>query len=146
MIILNRRLILSALLWLPMCSVIAEPLASFSSDGCSAFPDGTAEQKQLWLGCCTRHDLAYWQGGSFQQRLDADRALHDCVDDVGQPAIANLMLAGVRVGGTPLLPSSFRWGYGWPYPRFYRQLSEREQRQVNIHLDGLIQQADIIKK
>jgi hypothetical protein len=44
------------------------------------------------------------------------------------------------------LPSSFRWGYGWPYPRFYRQLSEREQRQVNIHLDGLMQQADIIKK
>jgi len=27
------------------------------------------------------------------------------------------MFVGVRVGGTPYLPISFRWGYGWPYLR-----------------------------
>ena len=56
----------------------------------------------------------------------ADRALHDCVDQVGEPAIATLMLAGVRIGGTPYLPTRFRWGYGWPWPRGYRALTPAE--------------------
>ena len=40
------------------------------------------------------------------------------------------MLAGVRVGGTPYLPTPFRWGYGWPYPRFYKELSEKETEMI----------------
>ena len=40
------------------------------------------------------------------------------------------MLAGVRVGGTPFLPTKFRWGYGWPYPRFYGELTTDELQQV----------------
>jgi hypothetical protein len=84
---------------------------------------GTGEHKALWQECCTAHDLAYWQGGSYQQRLQADRQLQQCVTKVGQKDIARLMLAGVRVGGTPVLPTSFRWGYGWPYPRGYRDRS-----------------------
>jgi hypothetical protein len=43
-----------------------------------------------------------------------------------EPAVAILMLAGVRVGGTPYLPTDFRWGYGWNYPRFYGPLTEGE--------------------
>jgi hypothetical protein len=42
------------------------------------------------------------------------------------------MLAGVRVGGTPFLPTTFRWGYGWPYPKLYGELSENELEQVRI--------------
>lgn len=49
---------------------------------------------------------------------------------VGEPEIAKLMLLGVRVGGTPYLPTEFRWGYGWPYPRLYGVLSETERLQV----------------
>jgi hypothetical protein len=26
------------------------------------------------------------------------------------------MRGGVLVGGMQLLPTPFRWGYGWPYP------------------------------
>jgi len=40
------------------------------------------------------------------------------------------MLAGVRVGGTPLFPTSFRWGYGWGYPRGYKELSSEELQLV----------------
>jgi len=40
------------------------------------------------------------------------------------------MLAGVRVGGTPYLPTRFRWGYGWPWPRGYRALTDIERQQV----------------
>jgi len=40
------------------------------------------------------------------------------------------MFTGVRVGGTPYLPTSFRWGYGWPYPRAYGELNTVELEQV----------------
>jgi hypothetical protein len=108
----------------------AENIKPFTSDGCSAFPDGTFSQKNLWLSCCTIHDYAYWQGGTHEQRLLADNALRQCVAQVGEPNIATLMLAGVRVGGTPYFPTQFRWGYGWSYPRFYQNLTEAEKNQI----------------
>jgi len=116
----------------------ADTIMPFKSDGCSAFPDGTFEQENLWLKCCQRHDFDYWQGGTYQQRLASDKRLKICVSKVGEPTIASLMMAGVRVGGTPYLPTSFRWGYGWSYPRLYGALSEEELNQVAIlseHLD-----------
>ena len=110
------------------CSRTLKP---FASDGCSSFPDGTFQQNQLWLGCCIEHDLAYWEGGTYNDRLEADQRLQMCVADVGEPEIALLMLAGVRVGGTPILPTSYRWGYGWPYPKPYAPLTEEELKQIN---------------
>jgi len=107
-----------------------DELSPFTSDGCSAFPDGTPAQNTLWLSCCRAHDYSYWQGGNYQQRVDADEALRNCVAETGQPAIAKLMLAGVRVGGTPFLPTTFRWGYGWAYPRGYKALTEEELKQI----------------
>lgn len=111
-------------------SVSAENIKPFTSDGCSSFPDGTFKQKELWLSCCTAHDYAYWKGGTYEERLIADKALELCVSRVGEPQIAKLMLAGVRVGGSPYFPTSFRWGYGWSYPRWYKALSESEKKQM----------------
>ena len=113
----------------------ADEIKPFTSDGCSAFPDGTLEQQDLWLKCCVDHDKAYWKGGTDQQRLDADENLRSCVADVGKPMIAELMQAGVRVGGSPYLPAQFRWGYGWPYLRGYKALTEEEKAQISA-LDG----------
>ena len=110
--------------------VQADTLKPFTSDGCSAFPDGTIAHKTLWLKCCQQHDFDYWQGGTYVQRLVSDKQLKQCVSQVGEPTIAALMLAGVRVGGTPYLPTSFRWGYGWSYPRLYGALSLEELAQV----------------
>ncbi|KUJ81585.1 hypothetical protein AWR36_013665 [Microbulbifer flavimaris] len=107
-----------------------EAIAPFTSDGCSVFPDGTLDQQELWLSCCTAHDLAYWKGGTYEERLLADQALRQCVASVGEPEIGALMLAGVRVGGSPFLPTEFRWGYGWTFPRGYQALTEQEQRQI----------------
>lgn len=108
----------------------AESLRPFSSDGCSAFPDGTPAQQTLWLQCCLSHDYAYWQGGTHEERLAADNALRDCVSQTGEPQIAAMMLAAVRIGGTPYLPTRFRWGYGWPWPRGYRALSADERAEI----------------
>ena len=114
------KTLLTLVLFSALCSnAYSEEIKPFTSDGCSAFPDGTYEQKQLWLACCTVHDKAYWRGGTYQQRLNADLALKNCVAEVGEPLIAELMLAGVRVGGSPYWPTKFRWGYGWSYPHGY---------------------------
>lgn len=108
----------------------ADELKPFSSDGCSAFPDGTSLQQQLWLQCCTAHDRAYWRGGTAAERRQADLQLKACVTQAGEPAIAAVMLTGVRVGGSPYLPTRFRWGYGWNYLRPYGPLTAEELEQV----------------
>lgn len=117
----TTALILSAYIALP------DKLQPFTTDGCSAFPDSTIFTQTKWTKCCSMHDLAYWQGGTYKQRLQADLALKECVSSLGEPEIAQLMLAGVRAGGSPYLPTSFRWGYGWKYPRGYKVISTQEQ-------------------
>ncbi len=108
----------------------ARGIKPFTSDGCSSFPDGTLEQSELWLHCCVAHDRSYWKGGTYADRLKADEELQMCVQQVGEPEIAALMMAGVRVGGAPLIPTSFRWGYGWPYPKWYGKLTDDELSQI----------------
>jgi len=53
------RLVLTFSLLIFSISINAEEIQPFSSDGCSAFPDGTLSQNELWLSCCTAHDYAY---------------------------------------------------------------------------------------
>lgn len=65
-------------------------------------------------------------GGSAEDRMSADEALQACVKSVGKPGIAALMLAG----GSPWCPTTFRWGYGWPYTHCYSMLTHEELEQV----------------
>jgi len=118
-------------------SFSADALKPFKSDGCSAFPNGTFKQQKLWLSCCEIHDFAYWKGGTYKQRIAADLELKQCVTQVGEPKIAILMLLGVRVGGTPYLPTNFRWGYGWSYPKGYSVLTLDELNQIEQLSKGI---------
>lgn len=127
--------LLAIILLLPGPARAEEQLKPFTTDGCSEFPNGTLKQKDLWLKCCTAHDKKYWAGGTHDERLQADRELQACVASVGEPAIAALMLAGVRVGGSPSLNTPFRWGYGWPYGRGYQALTPEEKEQVRKLLE-----------
>ncbi len=120
----------------------AAELKPFKSDGCSSFPDGTLAEKDLWKTCCYQHDLAYWQGGNYAMRAQADIDLRQCVAEVGEPMIAKLMLAGVRVGGSPYWPTEFRWAYGWPYLRGYKELSSEEKIKVEKELEQISQLID----
>lgn len=128
--------LLFPLLLLPVM-IFGGELKLFTTDGCSAFPDGTLNQQSEWLGCCVSHDLAYWKGGTYEEREKADEALKTCVEAIGEPEIAEIMLAGVRVGGTPYLPTSFRWGYGWSYARGYKPLTDEEKTEVKEKLELL---------
>jgi hypothetical protein len=116
-------------------ALATEQLKPFTTDGCSDFPNGTPKHRKLWLKCCIEHDKKYWMGGTYKQRLQADFDLRACVQAVGKPAIAELMLAGVRVGGSPWWPTRFRWGYGWPYPHGYRALTPDELEQARKLLE-----------
>lgn len=131
------RLKFVILLLITICSAAASTLKPFKSDGCSSFPDGTLAENELWLSCCYQHDLTYWQGGSYAQRKQADVDLKNCVAEVGEPTVAKLMLAGVRVGGSPYWPTAFRWAYGWPWLRGYKVITAEEQTQIDQQLQQL---------
>ncbi|SRR5713226_8431937 len=114
----------------------ASDLNEFTSDGCSLFPDGTLRDRTLWCGCCFNHDIAYWRGGSEDERKEADKALRACVlDRTGNKALAEMMYKSVRVGGSPVFPTWYRWGYGWKYGRGYKPLTQEEQKQAADMLD-----------
>lgn len=136
-VIMKTSFVALVFLVLTPLAIAEDNIMPFTSDGCSAFPNGTFEQQELWLSCCAAHDLAYWQGGTYQQRVEADQELRSCVEGLGEPAIAALMLAGVRVGGTPYLPTEFRWGYGWPYLRGYKALTPGEEKKIKVKLSAV---------
>lgn len=114
---------------------MAEKLSPFTSDGCSLFPDGTADTPSLWLHCCMKHDLAYWAGGSLDKKHQADKALAKCVKQTGQATISQLMHSGVVLGGSAYYPTFYRWGYGWPYLRGYQALTPDEKTAVIAQLN-----------
>ena len=47
----------------------------FTTDNCSVVPDYDQNE------CCVDHDWAYWKGGTFQERWDADRKFLACVKE-----------------------------------------------------------------
>ncbi len=127
----------ATLVLLSVQSVAGSDLRPFSSDGCTLFPDGTIKDRQKWCECCFQHDIAYWKGGTEDERKKADEALRDCVfSRTKDRTLAETMYRGVRAGGHPAFPNWYRWGYGWPYSRgWYKPLSDTEQQQVREKLD-----------
>lgn len=111
-------------------------LADFTSDGCSMFIDGTFEKPELWKECCLLHDMAYWKGGTEEERKQADLAFKACVEKkTGDPILANLMYEVVRAGGAPHFPTWYRWGYGWPLGRGYQALTSEEEQLAEQKLE-----------
>lgn len=107
-------------------------MQAFSTDGCSLFPDRSLVSKADWCSCCLAHDLAYWRGGTADERLKADQELKSCVFAATDNAeLANLMFAGVRIGGGPYFFTPYRWAYGWPYGRLYEPLSPAEEAEAS---------------
>ena len=122
--------------WPGPFDALAADLRPFTSDGCSLFPDGTIKDRTKWCDCCLSHDLAYWQGGTAGERKKADEALRDCVlDRTKDKGLSETMYLGVRAGGHPAFPTWYRWGYGWPYERGYKPLSDAEKERVRERSD-----------
>lgn len=117
-----RCLVMGALL--TGCTAAPE-IQPLDSDGCSLFPDGSWGDRTLWCDCCFQHDMAYWRGGTEEERKRADEALRECVlEKTGNEGLAGLMYRGVRLGGASIFPSWYRW----PYGRGNRPLAAKERR------------------
>ena len=93
------------------------------SDGCSGgmsamyakmtFLHKNHNNKLRWHECCVIHDKAYYYGGTKQEKKQADKALSQCVSKVvGNKFLGKAMQLAVKIGGSPYLPTSYRWGYG----------------------------------
>ena len=116
-------------------------LADFTSDGCSLFIDGTFAKPELWKECCLLHDMAYWRGGTEEERKQADLAFKACVEKKTEdPILASLMYEAVRAGGAPHFPTWYRWGYGWPIGRGYKALTEEEEKLADKKLEAYLSQ------
>jgi hypothetical protein len=130
-------------LWAPWvltgCATVSAPASidAFSTDGCSMFPDRSPTLQVDWCDCCVAHDLAYWRGGSEDERLQADLDLKRCVAQrTGNAGLAQTMFAGVRAGGSPYVQTPFRWGYGWSFGRGYQELTPAEAEDARAKEDA----------
>jgi hypothetical protein len=92
---------------------------SFTTDGCSGgmttFWKYLFNNAPPWNDDCVIHDKAYWEAGTKERRLKADRILAGSVARKGYPLIAAAMYYAVRIGGHPIFPFSWRWDYGRSY-------------------------------
>lgn len=97
----------------------------FTTDGCSGGMSWlwkkVFKEDPPWERRCIEHDEKYWLGGSRRDRALADGELAVHVSAMGYPTLSILMWIAVRIGGHPLLPFPWRWGYGWKYPRGYQE-------------------------
>ena len=107
----------------PLAMVAVMPDYKFTTDGCSGGMSWCwrklFNRNPPWERLCIDHDKDYWRGGTAEDRQWADAGLLIGIAPKGYPFIAILMWLAVRIGGHPLLPFPWRWGYGWRWPRWY---------------------------
>jgi hypothetical protein len=93
----------------------AQPPEEFAYDGCTFFVDSLMLSD--FRGPCLRHDIAYWHGGTKEERREADKILREemiqsglCGKIVAYPAYF-----AVRLFGDTFITKSVNanWGYGW---------------------------------
>ncbi|MEK2687665.1 helicase [Bdellovibrio sp. GT3] len=103
-----------------------EGIRPFTSDGCSMSPNGIDDEPYAFLECCVKHDYAYWQGGTTEQKEQADQALRTCIASHSTETIGRIYYRAVSLGGGPQFSTQFRWGYGWEHNRGYKPLTSQE--------------------
>jgi len=93
----------------------AMPPRPFIFDGCTLFPDkiGTLSLKEI----CLAHDIAYWIGGTPDEKKAADQKFKDDLSDSGivGKIISPIAYTGVVIFGDTWLTRQFNanWGFGW---------------------------------
>ncbi|MBD3344603.1 MAG: hypothetical protein GF401_06040 [Chitinivibrionales bacterium] len=115
---------------MPLSSTNRNAIRPFTTDDCTCTPEGTKENPTLWKHCCNAHDSAYWRGGSFNERRGADSLLAECLAEVGQKRRGKRWYKALFFTGAAWLPTPWRWGYGWKYPRSYRRLKKLNKQKL----------------
>ena len=100
----------------------------------AVFVDGTFENPELWKECCLKHDIAYWRGGTEEERASADLAFKSCVaKKTGNAELAELMYQAVRTGEA-LFPYMVSMGVWLAFGRGYKPLNQEEKLLVERKL------------
>lgn len=74
-----------------VCDCITKVCRVFKSDGCTLAPDFN------FRPCCDDHDYDYSK--QCRTRIEADKALRDCIKKAGHPVKAHIYYIGVRLFG-----------------------------------------------
>ena len=92
-----------------------KPPKLFVYDGCTFFVDAllTSDFKQA----CLTHDIAYWYGGTKEERKKADKLLAEDIKETGVVGkiVSYPAYIAVRLFGDSILTRSVNahWGFGW---------------------------------
>ncbi len=113
-----------------------DTIKEFTFDGCSSIaPEGTLNNPDLWCDCCLIHDISYWKGGTSIDRKNADKELEKCVaEKTGDKALGFLFYNGVRIGGSPHINTTYRWGFGWDFGWGYKKMTLKQEVEANLLL------------
>jgi hypothetical protein len=122
------------------CHCAWEPkIAAFTTDGCTLSPEQSPLGLHNWRDCCIEHDLAYWKGGSEEERLAADNRLRACIlEETENPRLAKAYFEAVQLGGKAQYPTTYRWGYGWNFLRPPGPLTDQERILVDKRLKEVV--------
>mgnify|MGYP001590911842 CR=1 FL=1 len=93
------------------------PPKLFMTDGCTLFLERFGSKN--WSPACLNHDIAYWAGGTKEDRLQADNKFKQEINSL-IPGLGSVMAFAVGLAGSPYLPTWWRFGYGWPYGHGYK--------------------------
>ena len=120
-------------------------IQSFTTDGCSRFPDGLfGKNNGLWLICCEIHDIAYWAGhGNEETRVLADEELRQCVNKKTNFILGAIVWSGPQMAKSlntgKTLPTTYRWGYGWRFVTgLGMNLNEEQRISIGQNLSTII--------
>lgn len=117
---------------------MSHTIKPFTTDGCSGGMSivwkALFRELPPWENKCVIHDVRYWIGGTVRDRLNADIALRKGIIEKGHNVLGWLTFIAVRIFGSPLLPTPFRWGYGHGYAQkgTYWELSQNEKDAVDL--------------
>jgi len=91
------------------------PPRSFVFDGCTLFLDGFGDSS--FLSACLDHDIAYYYGGTQEERLMADKIFKDDISQSGQvgKVFQYPMYWAVRLLGDSFIArlQNASWGFGY---------------------------------
>lgn len=108
-------------------------LQPFTTDGCGQFQRWIDYPNvDKWSLCCVQHDIAYWKGGTQEDRIESDKQLRQCIVERGEANAAGLIYQNVRGNKDHDI-----WGYGWVLGRGYTLFTAEEQQQID-HLEKQI--------
>ena len=94
------------------------PAKLLKFDGCSCWPDIWKNKNGKKVNLyeeCLRHDLLYWAGYPKEtiERFLADTELMiDVILKTERIWLGLIMFLGVRIGGSNIFPTPFKWGFG----------------------------------